>query len=101
MTASPDVAETNIALNAIADESAIRSKPIPGLGVKADTAAELGGSAAGELQPRRLFDQRYWIDANRCRCIDSNVYIWAMLGGFAKLCLGDDEAAVAWLNYVR
>ena len=29
---------------------------------------------------------------------DSNVYIWAMLGGFAKLCLGDDEAAVAWLR---
>jgi TolB-like protein len=29
---------------------------------------------------------------------DSNVYIWAMLGGLAKLCLGDDEAAVAWLR---
>ncbi len=29
---------------------------------------------------------------------DSNLYIWAMLGGFAKLCLGDDEAAAMWLR---
>jgi TolB-like protein/class 3 adenylate cyclase len=29
---------------------------------------------------------------------DSNVYIWAMLGGLAKLSLGEDEAAVAWLR---
>jgi hypothetical protein len=42
LTASPDVAETDIALNAIADESTIRSKLIPGLGVEADTAPELG-----------------------------------------------------------
>ena len=29
---------------------------------------------------------------------DSNVYVWAMLAGMAKLCLGDDEAAAAWLR---
>jgi len=29
---------------------------------------------------------------------DSNVYIWAMLAGLAKLALGEDEAAVAWLR---
>jgi TolB-like protein/class 3 adenylate cyclase len=29
---------------------------------------------------------------------DSNIYIWGMLGGLAKLYLGDDEAAVAWLR---
>jgi TolB-like protein/class 3 adenylate cyclase/Flp pilus assembly protein TadD len=29
---------------------------------------------------------------------DSNVYVWAMLGGLAKLALGVDEAAVAWLS---
>ena len=29
---------------------------------------------------------------------DSNAYIWAMLGGMAKLALGEDEAAVAWLR---
>jgi TolB-like protein/class 3 adenylate cyclase/Flp pilus assembly protein TadD len=29
---------------------------------------------------------------------DSNLHVWAMLGGVAKLCLGDDEAAVTWLR---
>jgi tetratricopeptide (TPR) repeat protein len=29
---------------------------------------------------------------------DSNIYIWAMLGGLAKLYLSEDEAAVAWLR---
>ena len=29
---------------------------------------------------------------------DSNIYIWGMLGGLAKLYLGEDEAAVAWLR---
>jgi hypothetical protein len=29
---------------------------------------------------------------------DRNVYVWAMLGGLAKLSLGDDESAVAWLH---
>jgi tetratricopeptide (TPR) repeat protein len=29
---------------------------------------------------------------------DSNVYVWAMLGGLANLFLGEDEAAVAWLR---
>ena len=29
---------------------------------------------------------------------DSNLYIWGMLGGLAKLYLGEDEAAVAWLR---
>jgi TolB-like protein/class 3 adenylate cyclase len=29
---------------------------------------------------------------------DGNLYIWAMLGGLAKLSLGEDEAAVAWLG---
>ena len=29
---------------------------------------------------------------------DSNLYIWVMLAGWAKLCLGEDEAAVAWLR---
>lgn len=29
---------------------------------------------------------------------DGSLHIWGMLGGLANLCLGDDEAAVAWLH---
>jgi TolB-like protein/class 3 adenylate cyclase len=29
---------------------------------------------------------------------DSNLHVWAMVGGFAKLCLSEDEAAVVWLR---
>jgi hypothetical protein len=36
LTASPDVAETDIALNAVADEGAIESKLIASLGVPID-----------------------------------------------------------------
>ena len=46
-------------MNAVADVGVIESKLIAGLGIEANTRAELGGHAAGELQPRRLFDQRY------------------------------------------
>ena len=39
---SPDVAQTDVALNAVADEGIIESKLIAGLGVEADAGAELG-----------------------------------------------------------
>ena len=68
LPASPDVAKTDVALNAVADEGSIESKLIAGLGVEADAGAELGGYAAGKLQPRRLFDQRHRVDAKRRRC---------------------------------
>ncbi len=29
---------------------------------------------------------------------DSHLHIWGMLGGLANLCLGDEQAAVAWLR---
>ncbi len=38
------------------------------------------------------------LEALRLSPRDSNAYIWAMLAGLAKLCIGEDEAAAAWLR---
>jgi hypothetical protein len=54
-------------LNAVADEGAIETELITGLGIEADTTAERGADTTGELQPRRLFDQRHRVATKQRR----------------------------------
>ena len=65
---SPDVAQTDVALNAVPNEGVIESKLIASLRIEANAAAEQGGHTAGELQPRRLLEQRHLVDPKRRRC---------------------------------
>ena len=61
--------------------------------------AQAGVLAAAKITVGRAEEtERHIQEGIRLSPRDSNVYIWAYLGGFAKLGLGEDEAAVAWLR---
>jgi hypothetical protein len=49
LTALPDVAKTDVTLNAVADKGPVETKLIAGLGVDTGTWIELGGDAACKL----------------------------------------------------
>jgi hypothetical protein len=62
------------------------------------THAEAGVLAGAKMVVGRSEESEQHIqDGIRLSPRDSSLHVWAMLGGMAKLCLGDDEAAVVWL----
>lgn len=73
LTASPDVTQTDVALNTIAEEDVIASELVAGLRIEANTAAQQGSHTAGKLQPRRLFNQRHRIDTEQRRCLGTPI----------------------------